>query len=144
MSISLRGAPRADRVSRKRIQDDPEVAAATRTWTDCMADARQTGVTDPDDAREKVAQRFDRLLGVAPGQKKKVAIGPDMLRNLDPARLAAVRRYELAVARADYDCRQRGYDKTYKEVQYAAEREFIQDHKVILDQFKDTLAEGDR
>jgi hypothetical protein len=129
---------------RKRIQDDPRVAEAARAWSDCMADARQTGLTKPDDAREKVVQKFNQLLGVRPGEKKAITIGPDSLRNIDPAKLAEVRRYELAVAKADYDCRQRGYDKTYKDVQYAAEREFIQDHKTILEQFKDATAEGQR
>lgn len=128
---------------RKRIEDDPKVAAAARTWSDCMADARQTGLATPNDARDKVAQRFDRLIGVRPAQRK-VSIGPDSLRNLDPTKLAEMRRYELAVAKADYTCRQKGYDKTYKDVQYGAEREFIQDHKTILDQFKDATAEGER
>lgn len=129
---------------RKRIQNDPEVTAANRIWADCMAAAKQTGLSKPDAARDKVARRFDQLLGVAPGQRKKVELGPDALRDIDPAGLAAVRRFELAVAKADYDCRQKGYDKTYEQVQYAAEREFIDDHKAILEQFKDTLAEGDR
>jgi len=129
---------------RKRITDDPKVVEAARAWSDCMADAKQTGLTKPDDAREKVAQKFNQLLGIQPGQKKEISIGPDSLKNVDPAKLAEVRRYELAVAKADYDCRQKGYDKTYKEVQYAAEREFIQDHKTILEQFKDANAEGQR
>jgi hypothetical protein len=128
---------------RERIQDDPKVAAAARTWSDCMADARQTGLKKPEEAREKVMQRFNQLLGIQPGERKK-AIGPDSLKNLDPAKLAEIRKYELAVAKADYDCRQKGYDTVYKEVQYAAEREFIQDHKTILEQFKDSMAEGPR
>jgi hypothetical protein len=128
---------------RQRIQNDPKVVAAARTWSDCMADARYTGLHTPDDARDKVAQKFDRLLGIRPLQRK-VAITPDTLRNVDPAKLAEVRRYEIAVAKADYTCRQKGYDKTYKDVQYAAEREFIADHKTILEQFKDANAEGQR
>jgi hypothetical protein len=126
---------------RKRIADDPKVVEAAKTWADCMADAQQTGLNKPDDAREKVAQRFNQLLGVRPGQKQ-ISIGPDSLKNLDPARLAEIRKYELAVAKADYDCRQKGYEKVYKEVQYAAEREFIQDHKTLLDQFKEFNAEN--
>jgi hypothetical protein len=127
-----------------RIQNDPKVVAAARTWSDCMADKRQTGLHKPDDAREKVAQRFNQLVGINPNSKKNILIGPDTLRNIDPAKLATVRRYELAVAKADYDCRQQGYDKAYKEVQYAAEREFIADHKNILEQFKEANAEGQR
>jgi hypothetical protein len=129
---------------RRRIQDDPKVVAAARTWSNCMADARQTGLNRPEDARDKVAQKFNQLMGIRPNEKKAITIGPDSLRNVDPAKLAQVRRYELAVAKADYDCRQKGYDKTYKEVQYAAEREFIADHKTILEQFKDANAEGQR
>lgn len=129
---------------RKRIADDPKVVEAAKTWADCMADAKQTGLNKPDDAREKVMQKFNQLLGVQPGQKKGISIGPDSLKNIDPAKLADVRKYELAVAKADYDCRQKGYDQTYKDVQYAAEREFIQDHKTILEQFKDSMAEGQR
>lgn len=129
---------------RKRIGDDPKVVEAAKTWADCMADAKQTGLHKPDDAREKVMQRFNQLLGVQPGEKKGISIGPDSLKNIDPAKLADVRKYELAMAKADYDCRQKGYDKTYKDVQYAAEREFIQDHKTILEQFKDFSGEGQR
>lgn len=127
-----------------RIQNDPKVVAAARTWSDCMADKRQTGLHKPEDAREKVMQRFDQLMGIHPGANKPVTIGPDSLKNVDPAKLATVRRYELAVAKADYDCRQQGYDKTYKDVQYAAEREFIADHKNILEQFKEAHSEGHR
>jgi hypothetical protein len=121
---------------RKRIEADPRVADAAQAWSDCMADARYTGLNKPEDARTKVQQRMDRLLGIdtsGPGPTAK----PKSPKDLDPAQLSALKRYELAIAKADYDCKQTHYEKPFREVQFQLETEFVGTHRTLLEQYKE-------
>lgn len=132
---------------RKRIESDQRVTEAAKAWSDCMADASHTGLKKPDEARNKVQQRMDGLMGVGsqtpgPGAETR-KIEP---KNIDPAKLADLKKFELDIAKDDYACQQAHYKKVFREVQFQMEREFVDTHKTILEQHRDWLAEmkGDR
>ncbi len=131
---------------RKRVDADPRVAEAARAWSDCMADAKYTGLSKPDDARDKVRQRMDRLLGLDTGNPDAKSVTITKPRDLDPAQLAALKRYELAIAKADYDCKQKHYEQPFREVRFRLEREFVDGHRALLEQYKEWAAqqEGQR
>lgn len=130
---------------RKRIDADQRVTDAAKAWSDCMADARYPGLKKPDEAQQKVLQRMNALQGISP-QGSPGATRPMDPKDIDPAQLAALKKYELAIAKVDYDCKQKGYTKAYTDVQFALEREFVETHKTMLEQFRDWQAQlkGDR
>jgi hypothetical protein len=131
---------------RKRIETDPRVAEAAKAWSDCMADAGHTGLRKVEDARNKVQQKMDAVMGTVPQSTP----GPDggevvsrkvEQKDMDPVKLAEVKRFELDIAKDDYDCAQKHYRTTYREVQFKLEREFVDTHRTILEQHKAWLAE---
>lgn len=122
----------------KRIDEHPRMVEAERRWSDCMADARLPGLSSPALARRAV---MDRLVALLRGRPGSVA---DVMRKLDPAKVAELRRYELTVAEADYRCRQDGYDATHASVRNAAEREFVVDQKDALETFREFRSQEDR
>jgi hypothetical protein len=129
---------------RKRIEADQRVVDAAKAWSDCMADARYTGLSKPEDARQKVQQRWERLLGIQsqPGPGGGVtSVSPKKPKDVDPAQLAALKKYELAIAKADYTCAKDHYDPAYKQVRNELEREFVDTHKTVLEQYKEWAAQ---
>src|SRR6266508_2663670 len=128
---------------RKRIDADQRVVDAAKAWSDCMADARYTGLSKPEDAREQVSHRMERLLGITPptGTGPREVAKPITPKQADPAQLAALKKYELAIAKADYQCRQQHYKKADEEVQFQLEREFVETHKTVLEQYKEWAAQ---
>lgn len=131
---------------RKRIETDQRVTEAAQAWSDCMADARYPGLKTPDAAQEKVMSRMNALQGVSPSSGNNSQTRPIEPKDIDPAQLAELKKYELAIAKTDYDCKQKGYTKAYTDVQFALEREFVETHKTMLEQFRDWQAQlkGDR
>ena len=131
---------------RKRIDSDQRVTEAATAWSDCMADARYPALKKPDEAQEKVMSRMNALQGISPTPRSNSQTRPIEPKDIDPAQLAALKKYELAIAKADYDCKQKGYTKAYTDVQFALEREFVETHKTMLEQFRDWQAQlkGDR
>jgi hypothetical protein len=126
---------------RKRIDSDPRVTEAAKAWSDCMADARYPGLKKPEEAQKKVLSRMNALQGISPSpgsNRETRAIKPE---DVDPAQLAELKKYELAIAKADYDCKQKGYSKAYTDVQFTLEREFVETHKTLLEQFRDWQAQ---
>jgi hypothetical protein len=110
----------------KRIASDPRVSAAARQWSGCMADGGRTGMPKPADAPTEVGDRLDQLK--AGGKSPK---------NVDPTKLAELRRFEIETAKLDRRCRKAGYNDAYKTTQYRLEEEFIKQHKAALDGYKD-------
>jgi hypothetical protein len=102
----------------RRVDDDPRVARdGNRRWGDCMADAGHPGLTKPSDAPDSVKTRL-----------AETPVG-------DPAVRAEVRRYELALAEADFVCRQ-AYDAGRRVVRDELERGFLDEHRQELDRYR--------
>ncbi|WP_328989775.1 hypothetical protein OG394_26420 [Kribbella sp. NBC_01245] len=127
---------------RKRIESDPRVTEAAQKWSDCMADAGHSGLRKVEDGRMKINQRMDALTGggMPPSAKPGTAIKIPTLKDVDPAKAAALRKDEIAMAIQDLKCRQAGYDDAYKKVQYELEAEFVKDNKAQLEQYKESTS----
>ena len=127
----------------KRIDTDQRVVDATSAWADCMADAGHSGFTKVDDPREQIQQKLDTLTGNKPpakGGPSKTITGPPSFDKVDSAKLSELRKSEIALAVADQKCKASGYDDAYKKVQYAAEKEFVEQHKAELEAYRDETA----
>jgi hypothetical protein len=102
----------------ERVDGDPRVAgAANRRWSDCMADAGHPGLSQPQDAPDSVTTRLAQA------------------RAGDPAAVAEVRRYELALSAADFVCRQ-AYDSARRAVRDELERRFLDERRSELEQYR--------
>ncbi|MEU4196613.1 hypothetical protein AB0E69_32225 [Kribbella sp. NPDC026611] len=126
----------------KQIEADPGVVAATTAWSDCLADAGHAGFKKVDDPRQQVQTKLDTLTGTTPPVKGKgkALIGPPSFDKVDSAKLADLRKFEIALAVADQKCKKEKFDDAYKKVQYAAEKEFVTQHKTELEAYRDEMA----
>jgi hypothetical protein len=126
----------------KRIESDQSVVDATTAWADCLADAGHAGFKKVDDPRQQVQTKLDALTGTKPPAKGKgmTLVGPPSFDKVDSAKLAELRRFEIDLAVADQKCKQAKYDDAYKKVQYAAEQEFVDQHKAELESYRDEMA----
>ena len=127
----------------KRIDSDQRVVDATSAWSDCMADAGHSGFKKVDDPRQQIQQKLDTLTGNKPpakGGPSKTITGPPSFDKVDSAKLSELRKSEIALAVADQKCKASGYDDAYKKVQYAAEKEFVDQHKAELEAYRDETA----
>jgi hypothetical protein len=117
----------------RRIEDDPRLREAVRGWAACMAEAGYGGFAEPEDARQSV---LDRL---APPESGGSPPAPP-----DPAELAEVRAYELALAPVDLACQRDHLDGPRREVTAERELAFIEAHRAELARYRDWLAETRR
>lgn len=116
-----------------RIDTDPRLQQAYRDWARCLADAGYPGFAAPPDARRSV---FDRL----PAARLSPA-GTAGSTQLDPAQVAEVRAYELALAPVDRQCQRRYVDGPRRAVTLELERAFIAEHRAELERYREFLAE---
>lgn len=130
---------------RERIERDPRVAKATRDWADCMAAAGYDDFENPEAAQESVMKRMSDVYGRdedgsdSGDGPQTTEIGPD---SADPKKLAKLRDYELAVAKADFACRDGEYENTHKDVSYDLEAEFVEQHRAELERYRDAMAKA--
>jgi hypothetical protein len=118
------------RVDDLRSQEtaDPRMDAATRAWSGCMAAAGFPGFTGVDQPRARMLARA------------RAVMGQDLdARSADPARLARLRRSEIAVAVADDRCRQ-PWDRTLAVVRRALEEAFVRANLEELRSFRSAMA----
>ncbi|TCC56167.1 hypothetical protein E0H73_33990 [Kribbella pittospori] len=129
---------------RKRIEGDQRVVDATTAWADCLADAGHSGFKKLDDPRESITNKLNELTGTKPptgnAPGKTVIQGPPSFDKVDSARLSELRKSEIDLAVADQKCRASTYDESYKTVQYAMEKEFVDQHKAELEAYRDGMA----
>lgn len=142
----------------QRLQDDPRVVGATEQWRGCMAEAGYPDLERVGDAEQSVFQRMNELQGIGPPTEAPVPAeqsgegaagegdesgGSPVFepQEIDPEELQELQEYELALARADFDCREEHYNDVAEEVQYELEEEFVEDHRAELERFRDEMAE---
>lgn len=136
----------------ERLRNDPRVVEATELWQECMADAGYPDFERVDEAQQSVFQRMAELEGFGgpptdvpldedgEGEENtgsRIAEPPE----IDPADLEELQEYELAVATADFDCREEHYADIAEEVRYELEEEFVEEHRAELEQYRDEMAQ---
>lgn len=120
----------------KRIQNDQRVQDALAAWSSCLADAGHPGFRQLNDPLSSVQDRLYTLIGrPAPG-----SMGPPSYDKADPAKLAALRKFETGLAVADRKCRMSAYDTPYQEARDALETEFVQQNKAALEAYREAAA----
>jgi hypothetical protein len=137
---------------RDQVRRDPRVDAAAAAWGDCMADAGHPELVHPDDPQTEIARRLWQLHGLElptdliepegrtrPGVNAPGVPLPRGGQEPDPAVLAELRQYEVAVALADRGCRV-AYDEVVREVRDEVERGFIEDHRAEMERYRDQVA----
>lgn len=116
------------------LQTDPAFAELDAEWASCMADAGYADFSQKPDAMNAVVERSNGLWENAADPET----GPT------PEEQAEVREYELEVALADFTCSEEvGYTDASLELQFEAERQFIEDHKAELDALVASVEQGE-
>lgn len=115
----------------QQINDDPGVAAATAAWTQCLADAGHPGMTAASDPVTSIVTELTAQTGTAAGSAPGAT------------ELDAVRAREIALAVADHDCRvTSGLTAARDAAQRAMEQEYVDSHRVELEQLRDAISGG--
>jgi hypothetical protein len=126
------------------IDADQRVVDATSAWSDCLADAGHPGFKKVSDPQEEVSKKLDALTGNKPpaasGKPGVTLGGPPSFDKVDSAKLAELRKFEIALAVDDQKCKASTYDQQYKKVQYELEQEFVNQHKAELEAYRDEMA----
>lgn len=132
---------------RKRMENDQRVKDATKAWSDCMADKGYPDFKKPEDAQSSVWNKFsdaskagDDGRSEGEGESSAPAAKP-MPMKLDAAKRKEIRELELKLAPIDYECKEKHFVKPAKEVQIELEKEFLEQHKTQLEQYRDMMAE---
>src|SRR5690606_14030953 len=127
-------------------------------WSDCMASAGYPDLEDLYGGENLVYERQSEAYGWDAGEPVVVTAEPEAepdLANtaapepsepveLDSEVLAELREFELAVAWADYECREEhDVERIQREVQYEHEEQFIEDHRAELEAYRDWINEGE-
>ena len=120
------------------LDTHPDVGAAAAGWSDCVADAGYPGFTAVPEAEASVSDRYDALLsGDVPQDPAETAGGglAAVEASFDE-HLAALTEEEIALATADFTCREEsGYQDVYDEVSAQAQQEFYDAHRAEVDAF---------
>jgi hypothetical protein len=120
----------------ERAASDPKVAEADAAWSECMADAGYPDLAKPEDALTALSDEFGTLMSGTTEEAPEP----------DPAAVAEFKEKEIATAVADARCKEStGHDKKAKEVQFALEQEFVDQHEAELEAWaaKYSTADGD-
>lgn len=114
------------------LAKSPEIVEADGAWSECMADAGYPGMKSQSDAMTSISDAQSALWE---------GLGDDPDAEPDAEATAELRTREIATALADFTCKEEvGYDTTALEAQFAAEEQFIADHKSELDALLDAYA----
>lgn len=107
------------------VQTSPEMADLNAEWAACMDEAGQPGFVAQPDAQNSIYDALNEFW------EENSEQGPA------EADLDALQKTEIEVALADLDCREKtDYRAASQKVQFAAEEQFIEDHKAELDAMK--------
>ncbi|MCC2309746.1 hypothetical protein [Cellulomonas chengniuliangii] len=107
----------------EKVQADPKLTALDSEWSACMNDAG-FDFAKVSEASESISEAYNALWEAA---------DPDT-GGIDKTAEADLREKEMATAIADAKCQTKvGYQKKSREVQFALEQEFVDNHKAELD-----------
>lgn len=118
----------------ERAASDPKMAEANSAWAACMADAGYADYATPEDAVNAVSEEFSTIMSAT------TAEAPEP----DPAAVAEFKEKEIATAVADARCKaSTKHDEKAREVQFALEQEFVDQHKAELDAWSEKYSTAD-
>ena len=139
----------------ENINQDPRIAAAVQQWIGCMSDASYTGFTEMQDANTMVYDKWAELNGwPTQSEMEGMKDGGGMIAATSVAgtetptsppadKVAEFRTYEIAVALADFDCKQTaGYDGLYDQIRIELEKKFVEEHQDELQRYRDSMNGG--
>lgn len=134
-----------------QVESDSKVTAAVADWSGCMAGAGYPDLKAIYDANQQANDKWSELNGWPTSDGSGGAViatssaatsggvpaGP-------PAdQVATFREYELKIALADFDCKESSnYDTVSNEVRIGLEKQFVEDHRAELEQYRDTINGG--
>ncbi|MEO7376987.1 MAG: hypothetical protein ABI074_10010 [Nakamurella sp.] len=135
------------------IESDPGVKAAATAWTDCMSAAGHTDLTDVWSASQQVNDKWSELNGWGTGMPidgggvavTSVAATASTTSPSAPAadKVAAFKEYEIALALADWDCKDSSkYNTVSDAVRIELEKKFVDEHRSELEQYRDLMNSG--
>lgn len=128
------------------IEKDPRTKSAIDAWIGCMADAGHAGYTEIYGATNEANEKWGEINGW--DSEASGAVASSSASTAVPAgppadEVAAFTAYEIALATADFDCKQSSdYAKVADEVRIAAEEKFLTDHRAELEQYRDAMNGG--
>ncbi len=135
----------------ERFMSDPRIEEPTQNWRDCMAEAGHP-FDELGEPEQEVWRRMDELQGWdqymeaevdAEGEGDMATAVPFEPQEIDPADLEELQEYELAVARADFRCKEEHYNEVAEQVQRELEEQFVEEHREELERYRDWMAENE-
>ncbi|KAA9085563.1 hypothetical protein F6B42_12515 [Microbacterium radiodurans] len=104
----------------------PAIAELDRAWASCMDGAGYPGFASQSDAQNSIYEEINGLWN-----ENTPETGPD------PSAMDEIHEREVELALADLDCRdETDYRTAYQKAQFAAEEQFVADHKTELEAMK--------
>ncbi|GIG39142.1 hypothetical protein [Cellulomonas phragmiteti] len=104
------------------LADEPALRESSTKWTACMADAGYD-FASPDEAQQSIYDELNALYEAAAPADPEAEMDPDASFEPDPAAMAELKTKELAVANADFACKESsGYLKAQKTAVLALEK----------------------
>ncbi len=131
------------------IDDDPRLAGAVAAWSTCVEGKGYPGFTEIQAPSMDVNRQYAELIGMQINEYEDGGWGMEPAEGLemtepvdpDPAKLATLKDYEIALALADFDCKG-DYNAIAEEVRISLEEQFVQDHKAELERYRDSINSG--
>lgn len=120
----------------------PEQQKLDGEWASCMADAGHAGFSVQTDAANSIYEKLNALSQDMPQPDPTLSESEIMAfyaqqEKERQEKQAPMQDEEIALALADLDCREKtDYRPTQLKLQFAAEEQFIKDHKTELEAFK--------
>jgi hypothetical protein len=114
----------------------PEVVAAAKKWSACMAEAGHSGLATKSDALQRASEKNAELYGVEDGEVSSEDKQPTA------AEKKKARDAEIALALADLRCdKKTGYSDAQLKAQFALEEKFVRENRAKLDELVDTYGD---
>jgi len=104
------------------IADDPKVREAQKKWSACIAEAG-FDFTSPDEAQQSIYDEMNVLWEAAAPTEEQLAADPEASFEPDEAATAELKKKELALAPADFACKESsGWTEAQKSANLALEQ----------------------
>ena len=117
----------------ERITQDQRMVRAVERWSACMEE-RGFRYAEPEEIDSDLVERFHSIVG--PGTQPGATALPDPSRTYDHAQLAALKREEVKLARADLACEKREITPVELEVRPQYEAVFRDRNRGLISQVR--------